>query len=81
MPCQNRTLQHDYVDDDDFAGLHNNDGEHNVNATQRHTRHTVIARKCAAVGSPTLTMTWRREGGELILLSKNTEDECERVFI
>ncbi|XP_069963068.1 uncharacterized protein [Bactrocera oleae] len=32
-----------------------------------------VTLKCAAVGSPTPTITWRREGGELISLSNNME--------
>ncbi|XP_018784950.1 PREDICTED: lachesin-like, partial [Bactrocera latifrons] len=32
-----------------------------------------VTLKCAAVGSPTPTITWRREGGEPIPLPNNTE--------
>lgn len=34
-----------------------------------------VTLRCAAVGSPAPTITWRREGGEKIMLSNETEGE------
>lgn len=35
-----------------------------------------VTLKCAATGSPTPTITWRREGGEPISLSGGVEGNC-----
>lgn len=37
-----------------------------------------VTLKCAATGSPTPTITWRREGGELIPLPSGAEGKYER---
>nr|XP_036226949.1 neuronal cell adhesion molecule-like [Bactrocera oleae] len=86
VPRHNHLLNHGYVNDDDFAGQHNNDYKHYVTTMQRHTMQyqhynsdcliregSNVTLKCAAVGSPTPTKTWRREGGEHIPLPNNTE--------
>lgn len=35
-----------------------------------------VTLKCAATGSPTPNITWRREGGEKIMLLGGSEGEC-----
>lgn len=37
--------------------------------------NTNVTLRCAATGSPAPTITWRREGGEKIMLSNETEGE------
>ena len=34
-----------------------------------------VTLRCAATGSPSPTITWRREGGEKIMLANDTEGE------
>lgn len=40
-----------------------------------------VTLKCAATGSPTPTITWRREGGELIPLPNGAEGKFNSVCI